>query len=119
MNWYLAKMIYRITCGDGHHQPQFDEQLRLLQAHSREEAVNKARLFGIQEEESFFNQQQQLVRWAFINISEIYSLDGLVDGAEIYSRIEEPENAEHYLHTIRMRAEQLLYTETFEWLNQV
>ncbi|MEP7129294.1 MAG: DUF4288 domain-containing protein, partial [Chitinophagales bacterium] len=29
MNWYLAKIVFRIICGDGLHQPQFDEQLRL------------------------------------------------------------------------------------------
>ena len=32
MKWYLAKLIYRIICGDGTHTPQFDEQLRLIHA---------------------------------------------------------------------------------------
>ncbi|RYY10197.1 MAG: DUF4288 domain-containing protein, partial [Chitinophagaceae bacterium] len=27
MNWYLAKLIFRIVCGQGNHTPQFDEQL--------------------------------------------------------------------------------------------
>jgi len=27
MNWYLAKLVFRIICGDGDHTPQFDEQL--------------------------------------------------------------------------------------------
>ena len=31
MNWYLAKIVYRIICGDGNHTAQFDEQLRLVQ----------------------------------------------------------------------------------------
>lgn len=26
MNWYVAKLIFRITCGNGNHQPQFDGQ---------------------------------------------------------------------------------------------
>ena len=32
MNWYLAKIVYRIICGQGNHTAQFDEQLRLIQA---------------------------------------------------------------------------------------
>ncbi|MFA6946933.1 MAG: DUF4288 domain-containing protein, partial [Pedobacter sp.] len=32
MNWYVAKLIFRITCRNGNHQPQFDEQLRLISA---------------------------------------------------------------------------------------
>ena len=32
MKWYLAKIIYRIICGEGIHTPQFDEQLRLIHA---------------------------------------------------------------------------------------
>jgi hypothetical protein len=29
MQWYLAKLVFQIICGDGNHRPQFDEQLRL------------------------------------------------------------------------------------------
>lgn len=32
MNWYVAKLIFRITFGNGNHPPQFDEQLRLISA---------------------------------------------------------------------------------------
>jgi len=42
MNWYLAKIVFRIVCGDGEHTPQFDEQLRLILASSKEEAFKKA-----------------------------------------------------------------------------
>jgi len=41
MNWYLAKMVFRIVCGDGNHTAQFDEQLRLISAGSKEEAFHK------------------------------------------------------------------------------
>jgi hypothetical protein len=109
MHWYIAKMIFRIICGDGDHRAQFDEQLRIVLAGSREEALHKAQLLGMHEEESFFNRQQQLVQWQFINTSEIYRLEELVDGTEIYSRIEEPENADIYLLNLRNRSEHLLY----------
>lgn len=117
MNWYLAKMVFRIVCGDGIHTAQFDEQLRLISAGSKEEAFDKAQLLGAKEEEVFFNNSQQLVHWQFINVSELYQLHELIDGAEMYSRIEERENAESYIHILRKKAEQIRFGNTLELLN--
>ncbi|MDZ4795931.1 MAG: DUF4288 domain-containing protein [Bacteroidota bacterium] len=117
MNWYLTKMVFRIICGDGNHTAQFDEQLRLIAAGSKEEAFHKAQLLGAKEEEMFFNRTQQLVQWQFISVSELYQLQELIDGAELYSRIEETENADAYLHIIHKKAEQIRFGSTLEMLN--
>ena len=117
MNWYLAKMVFRIICGDGDHTAQFDEQLRLITADSKEEAFHKTQLLGGKEEEMFFNRNQQLVQWQFISVSELYQLNELIDGAEVYSRIEEKENADNYLHIIYKKAEQIRFGNTLEILN--
>lgn len=117
MNWYLVKMVFRIRCGNGDHTAQFDEQLRLIAAGSKEEAFHKAQSLGGREEEVFFNQQQQLVHWQFISVSELYQLDKLADGAEIYSRIEEREHADLYLQMLYKKAEQIRFGNTVEWLN--
>jgi len=117
MNWYLSKMVFRIICGDGNHAAQFDEQLRLITANSKEEAFHKAQLLGVKEEEMFFNTAQQLVQWQFISISELYQLQELIDGAELYSRIEEQENADSYLHIVHKKAEQIRFGNTHEILN--
>lgn len=117
MNWYLSKMVFQIICGDGKHSPQFDEQLRLIAATSREEAFHKTQTLGTREEEIFFNQEQQLVQWKFISISELYELNELIDGAELYSRIEERDNAESYLQMIHKKAELLHFGNTHEQLN--
>ena len=53
MKWYLAKMVFRIICGEGEHTPQFDEQLRLVAGLTKEEAFQKAREMGRKEEEAF------------------------------------------------------------------
>lgn len=119
MNWYLSKMVFRIICGDGNHTAQFDEQLRLVKAGSKEEAFHKSQLLGGREEEMFFNQNQQLVQWQFISVSELYQLNELIDGAELYSRIEETENADSYLHIIHKKAEQIRFGNTLEILNLV
>ena len=116
MNWYLSKLVYRIVCGDGKHLAQFDEQLRLIAANDKEEAFRKARVIGEKEEETFYNNKQQLVKWEFVNISELYLLSELIDGAELYSRIEEKENAEAYIYTINQKAENLFFTPTTQLL---
>ena len=116
MNWYLAKLVFRIICGDGHHTPQFDEQLRLILATSKEEAFKKAQRAGRNEEEAFYNQRQELVQWQFINVSEIYKISQLIDGAELYSRIEERDNAEAYIHVVNQKAKNILFSQTHELL---
>lgn len=116
MNWYLAKFVFRIICGDGDHSPQFDEQLRLVAASAKEEAFGRAQEMGRKEEESFYNRKQQLVRWQFINVSELYLLSDLIDGAELYSRIEEKENAEAYIYTVNQKAENIFFTQTHQVL---
>lgn len=116
MNWYLAKVVYRIVCGEGNHHAQFDEQLRLIAAVSKEEAFLKAQQIGKKEEETFYNSKEQLVKWEFINISELYLLSELIDGAELYSRIEEIENAEAYVYTINQKAENIFFSNTSQLL---
>jgi hypothetical protein len=116
MNWYLAKFVFRIVCGEGEHTPQFDEQLRLILAPDKEEAFLKAQEMGKNEQESFVNLKEQLVQWQFINISELYLLSELIDGAELYSRIEEKENADAYVYTVNQKAENIFFTNTNQLL---
>jgi len=107
MHWYLAKIVFRIICGDGHHTPQFDEQLRLVQAHNEDEAFFKAQAFGEQEEVNFLNVENKEVQWQFINVSELYRLSALIDGAELYSRINETDDAEEYIGLIHKKAQSI------------
>ena len=116
MNWYLAKFVFRIVCGEGQHTAQFDEQLRLIAATDKQEAFRKAQEMGKKEEETFYNRKEQLVQWQFVNISELYLLSELIDGAELYSRIEERENAEAYVYTVNQKAENIFFTQTHQLL---
>lgn len=104
MNWYLAKIVFRIICGDGQHTPQFDEQLRLVGAADEDEAFCKAQEIGEQEEDTFLNIQKKEVKWEFINVSELYRLSSLIDGAELYSRIRETDEADEYIELIHRKA---------------
>ena len=107
MKWYLAKLVYRIICGDGKHTAQFDEQLRLINAEDDLHAFYKARLFGEREQDNFLNAADKPVHWKFIDVSEIHELNDLNDGVEIYSRISEDDNADIYTKLVLLRAAHL------------
>ena len=107
MKWYLAKIIYRIICGDGIHTPQFDEQLRLIQAEDDFHAFQKARIIGEKEEDNFLNDHSKPVHWKFIDITELHPLNDLIDGAAIYSQIIESNDAIKLIRQINERSKYL------------
>jgi len=119
MNWYLTKIVYQIICGDGAHTPQFDEQLRLIAAFDEQEAFDKARRFGTMEEESFLNHQNHLVKWKFINVCELYKLSELIYGAEIYSRIQEADDAGSYIELVHSKADYISGTNALRSLQLI
>ena len=119
MNWYLAKIVFRIVCGDGNHTAQFDEQLRLVKADKKEEALLKAQLLGSKGEEMFYNNNRQVVHWQFVNVSELYKLTELIDGAELYSRIEEKEDGDSYVQWVNEKALMIGSGNTLELLELV
>jgi hypothetical protein len=116
MNWYLAKIVFRIVCGNGEHTPQFDEQLRLVSATTKEEAFRKAQQTGAKEADTFFNRKEQLVQWQFVNVCELYRLSELIDGAELYSRIEEKDNADQYIQIVNQKAEGIIFSSSHQLL---
>jgi hypothetical protein len=97
MNWYVAKIVFRIISGEGHHDAQFDEQLRLISAESDKQAFEKAARLGQICQDSFMNSDRQQVRWEFIDVAEINQLSELTDGAELYYQIQEPADADLYM----------------------
>jgi len=116
MNWYLSKIVFRIICGDGRHTPQFDEQLRLIAAHNELEAFEKARDIGEREQDGFYNDHEQLVQWKFVDVAEMYKLGGLLDGAEMYSRIQETDDPDAYIELVHRRADHIRLSSTHKIL---
>jgi hypothetical protein len=104
MSWYLAKIIYRITCGSGGHQPQFDEQLRLVQARTEYEAFLRAATLGRSGEDRFENEGAQLVSWTFVDIAELNLLAPDLDGVELYSQVREADDAGDYINFVHYKA---------------
>ncbi|TCJ18618.1 DUF4288 domain-containing protein [Flaviaesturariibacter flavus] len=102
--WYIAKLIYRITCGSGAHQPQFDEQLRLLEAEDEAAAFARAIAIGRSGEDRFVNQDEQLVSWTFVDVAELIAFEGTLDGAELYSQVRETEDAPAYVNFVHYKS---------------
>jgi hypothetical protein len=103
MNWYIAKIVFNITA-DGVSKTQFDEQLRLINADSSEEALLRARTIGLSEEDSFYNDNKKKVKWEFVNVAELLPIKKLEDGIELYSRIHETDEANSYISFVHQKA---------------
>ena len=97
MNWYVAKIIFRIINNDGNHKAQFDEQLRLISAETKCIAFEKAAALGRENEDRILNNDSEAVKWQFINVAEVNPINGLEDGTELYYNIHEAENADLYM----------------------
>lgn len=103
MNWYIAKIIFGIATGNSTLN-QFDEQFRLIEAETHEEAFLKARVIGLSEEDAFLNDSNKLVKWEFINVEELLPIKQLEDGVELYSRIYEMEEGKNHVNFIHQKA---------------
>lgn len=104
MNWYIAKVVYNIVNGSGDHTPQFDEQYRLVKASSLEEAFQKAEHIGVNEEEILLSENKEIVNWNFVGISELYAINELKDGMELFSNIHEEQDRKLYIETVKMKS---------------
>jgi hypothetical protein len=105
MNWYIAKIVFTITAdGSNAPKPQFDEQLRLIEADSTEKALLKARAIGLGEEDSFYNDKMNRVKWEFINVADLLPIKKIEDGIELYSRIHEMEESKSYISYVHQKA---------------
>src|SRR5437868_6567719 len=104
MNWYIAKMVFNINIDNGKHASQFDEQVRLIQATSLEDAFFKARHLGRSEEDNFVNSENKQVKWKFIDIADIYALQNLKDGEQLYSTTHEKEDSKSFIELIRHKS---------------
>jgi hypothetical protein len=113
MNWYMAKLVYRIVCGNGLHAPQFNEQLRLITAEDALHAFYKARLIG--ERETTGVPDKIPVKWKFIDVTEILPIEKFTDGAEVWSCINEDSDAETYIRNTQHKANTLLQEGILEF----
>ena len=99
MNWYIAKVVFNILAPEA--PSQFEEQLRLVEAHSLEEAFLKAKAIGINEEA---DGHLNTTRRVFVDVADIAELDNLQNGLELYSRIHRTKESREYIHRVHQRS---------------
>ena len=104
MKWYLARLVYQVVSGEGNHVPQFDEQLRLIQADELNWAREKALVLGQIGAFTFQNTRNQHVVWKFIDVTDVFEIDSIEDGAQLYSMTEEPADAQAYMELTKAKA---------------
>ena len=102
MSWFIAKIVFNIVSGSRIKKSRFEEQLRLVEAETAEEAFLKARAIGIGKEE-IFHHQGQFSKWEFVDVADLVPLQSLKNGLEIYSQVHETEESRQYIHTIHER----------------
>jgi len=103
MKWFAVNFIYRVTCGEGIHSPQFNEQIRLITAETIIAAINKARVLALSYNSSFKNCMGEKVIYDFIDVAGISEIEFPTDGVEVSSKVLEPESVEAYLKKLRYR----------------
>lgn len=108
MNWYLAKLIFQVSSGEGNHTPQFDGQWRLIRADEVAWAYEKASVLGRLDECSFLNDHDETVTWKFIEVADIHLIGTLEDGAQIFSATEEPGDARAYIAQLKMKSQKAI-----------
>lgn len=104
MNRYLVKLVFHINIDNGTHTTQFDEQVRIVNARTIEDAFQKARMLGKKEEDTFINADNKLVHWQFIDVADIYAIDAMQDGEQVYSCTHENSDHRHFIDYIRQKA---------------
>jgi Domain of unknown function (DUF4288) len=102
MSWFLVKMVFRVICGNGTHKPQFDEQLRLILASNMKAAVEKSKRLAAEE-----TQENDLVQWKLVAVTDIYHFSGYMDGAEMFSKITEVEHEASFIHTMQLKEKEI------------
>ncbi|MFD2584293.1 DUF4288 domain-containing protein [Pedobacter vanadiisoli] len=114
MKWFAVNCIYQVICGEGKHAPQFNEQIRLIQADGIVLALEKAKLNAVHFNPPFSNCIGDKVVWKFIGIGGILEVEEPADGVEVGSKIVEPKSVEKYLEKLEHRNQSLTNQNRFD-----
>lgn len=85
--WYCARIIMKCTLGDSQKTDTFfEEQIRIIEAKSREEAYQKTIELGAWKTQDYKSDEGNFVSWNFEGIVDLDTISELRDGAEISSK---------------------------------
>ncbi|MEH3114146.1 DUF4288 domain-containing protein [Pedobacter terrae] len=114
MKWFAVNCIYQVICGDGKHSPQFNEQIRLIQAECIGKVLSKANLNAVHFNPSLNDCRGDKIVWKFLGVGGIAEVAELKDGVEVSSRIVEPRSVKLYLEKLAHRNKSLTNQTHFD-----
>ncbi|MCC6720680.1 MAG: DUF4288 domain-containing protein [Bacteroidia bacterium] len=106
MNWYVVKIVFEVI--NKSNTVQFDEQIRLINAGSYNEAHNKTIETALNEESEFLDYSNCKVFWKFRAISYITKIDELQSGIELCSQIVEKTPEENYHYILELKHKEII-----------
>ena len=104
MKRYLVKLMFNVNINNGANNSEFDEQVRIIESASIENAFLKARSIGRKEEETFMNDLNEPIKWLFIDVVEIYPLEDIKDGEQVYSNTRKIKDTGSFISYIRQKS---------------
>ena len=102
MRTFIVKLVFEVSVG-GQHQ-HFDEQTRLFNALSREEAIEAANALGEEETQQFVNTNGEMVEWKFSGSTDVLEITGKSNGSLLYSESKYNEDVREYGMYIRSKS---------------
>jgi hypothetical protein len=108
MKTYIAKLIFNINIDQGLDISNFDEQVRIVKAECISEAIEKAKSIGKAEESSFISPKQHLIKWEFISVIEIYEIEKMNEGQQLYSHSIHKKDANNFIQYAKEKYQQII-----------
>lgn len=103
---FLAQICFQIEV-EGKKTVSFDNQWRFILADSKSDAIFLARELGLNEEQTFLNENEKKVHWKFMGVPEIIEIPELAHGIEIISQLVSPDDAVDYSNYIKLKSQDL------------
>lgn len=104
MNRYLAKLMFSVHVEGDTGIGEFDEQIRIVESLNMEGAFYKARAVGKKEEGNIPDNENKKIEWRFIDVLELYAIEEVKDGEQLYSSTHKTDDSGSYINYIRQKS---------------
>jgi hypothetical protein len=103
---YIARIVFRIN----HSRSEkiiFDEQLRLIEAENKPEALQFANTIGRREDDVISAEGNTKIHWEFIGVSELSQVKERENGALLYTFTKSASAEGEYITFVKARAQRI------------
>ncbi len=106
MNFYIAKLVFRIEVLNEPLKDQYEEKLIWIKAADLKQAYIKSIELAGKDEIEFINANHHHIRWKLAGITHLSQTGSLNDDMELFSEIKEA-YTENETHILQRRAEDI------------